>query len=72
MYVLIHVIWFRKGTKFHECRGKHFSEAYVEGDTLGFLITLPESSKVNHIPHTYKDRVIIYIYIFFFNSYLIL
>lgn len=48
---------YRKGTRFHESRGKHFSMPYGEGDTLGFLITLPDSSYVTHIPNTYKDRV---------------
>lgn len=47
----------RKGTRFHECRGKHYSAGYGEGDTLGFLIVLPESPEINYIPHTYKDRV---------------
>ncbi|KAK7865162.1 hypothetical protein R5R35_002221 [Gryllus longicercus] len=49
----------RKGTRFHECRGKHYSSGYGEGDTLGFLIALPESSDIKHIPHTYKDRPLV-------------
>jgi Set1/Ash2 histone methyltransferase complex subunit ASH2 len=47
----------RKGTKFHESHGKHFSGGYGEGDVLGFLIVLPASSQVNHFPNTFKDRV---------------
>lgn len=49
----------RKGTRFHECRGKHYSSGYGEGDTLGFLIVLPESPEINYIPHTYKDRPLV-------------
>lgn len=49
----------RKGTRFHECRGKHYSSGYGEGDTLGFLIILPESPEINYIPHTYKDRPLV-------------
>lgn len=47
----------RKGTKFHESHGKHYSSGYSEGDTLGFLIILPEVEFGKHIPTTYKDRV---------------
>lgn len=48
---------FRKGTRFHESRGKHYSLGYGEGDTLGFLIVLPDTYDKSHIPNTYKDRV---------------
>lgn len=47
----------RKGTKFHESHGKHYSSGYGEGDTLGFLIVLPEIEGSKHIPNTYKERV---------------
>lgn len=47
----------RKGTKFHDSHGKHYSEGYGEGDTLGFLIELPEEPYVNYLPQTFKDRV---------------
>lgn len=48
----------RKGTRFHESHGKHYSAGYVEGDTLGFLIVLPENDfGKQHIPNTFKDRV---------------
>lgn len=47
----------RKGTRFHESRGKHYSEGYTEGDTLGFLICLPNDDRITHIPVTYKDKV---------------
>lgn len=47
----------RKGTKFHESHGKHYTSGYSEGDILGFLIILPEVEFGKHIPTTYKDRV---------------
>ncbi|GBP93538.1 hypothetical protein EVAR_29556_1 [Eumeta japonica] len=46
----------RKGTKFHESRGKHYSSGYGEGDTLGFLVQLPEAANLKYTPNTYKDR----------------
>ena len=49
----------RKGTRFHESHGKHYSPGYGEGDTLGFLIILPEAEKGAHIPNTYKDRPLV-------------
>ncbi|XP_044726626.1 set1/Ash2 histone methyltransferase complex subunit ASH2 [Chrysoperla carnea] len=49
----------RKGTRFHESCGKHYSSGYGEGDTLGFMIILPDSSKVKHVPNTYKDRPLV-------------
>lgn len=47
----------RKGTRFHESNGKHYSESYVEGDTLGFLIDLPEQDLISYLPNTFKHRV---------------
>ncbi|XP_039297627.1 set1/Ash2 histone methyltransferase complex subunit ASH2 isoform X2 [Nilaparvata lugens] len=49
----------RKGTRFHECRGKHFSRGFGEGDTLGCLIVLPTDNSRSHIPQTYKDRPLV-------------
>ncbi|XP_043481338.1 set1/Ash2 histone methyltransferase complex subunit ASH2 [Leptopilina heterotoma] len=49
----------RKGTRFHESRGKHYSSGYGEGDTLGFLIILPDTYDKSHIPNTYKDRPLV-------------
>lgn len=63
----------RKGTKFHDSRGYHFSEVgYGQGDTLGFLIYLPEQnfsldSKLNKpfktfsgmLPQAFKDRPLV-------------
>ncbi|KAF5276969.1 hypothetical protein FQR65_LT16109 [Abscondita terminalis] len=45
-----------KGTRFHESMGKHYSSGYGEGDTLGCLIVLPETSSTELIPDTYKDK----------------
>lgn len=47
----------RKGTRFTESRGKHYTDAYGEGDTLGFLIDLPEEENIDYLPSTFKDRV---------------
>ncbi|KAL1459493.1 hypothetical protein WDU94_011469 [Cyamophila willieti] len=49
----------RKGTRFHECRGKHYSEGYSEGDTLGFLIHLPHNSQQSYVPRTFKDKPLV-------------
>ncbi|KAG4068241.1 hypothetical protein HA402_007761 [Bradysia odoriphaga] len=49
-----------KGTKFHESNGKSYSEGYGEGDTLGFLIVLPQTSQnINYMPNTFKDRPLV-------------
>lgn len=47
--------------RFHESRGKHYSSGYTEGDTLGFLVVLPESATTKYTPNTYKDRVSTYL-----------
>ncbi|KAL9899009.1 set1/Ash2 histone methyltransferase complex subunit ash2 isoform 1-T1 [Glossina fuscipes fuscipes] len=49
----------RKGTRFSESSGKHYSDPYVEGDILGFLIDLPEEKGVNYLPNTFKDRPLV-------------
>ncbi|XP_048479107.1 set1/Ash2 histone methyltransferase complex subunit ASH2 isoform X3 [Plutella xylostella] len=50
----------RKGTRFHESRGKHYSAGYGEGDTLGFLIVLPAAAAAAaYLPNTYKDRPLV-------------
>ncbi|KAL5284524.1 ASH2L family protein [Megaselia abdita] len=49
----------RKGTKFHDSNGKHYSESYGEGDTLGLLIELPEEPYINYLPQTFKDRPLV-------------
>lgn len=48
----------RKGTVFHESRGKHYSDSgFSEGDILGIMIDLPEKNPVSQFPPTYKDKV---------------
>ncbi|XP_033298538.1 set1/Ash2 histone methyltransferase complex subunit ASH2 isoform X1 [Bombus bifarius] len=49
----------RKGTRFHESKGKHYSSGYGEGDTLGFLVILPDTHDASHLPNTYKDRPLV-------------
>lgn len=49
----------RKGTKFHESIGKHYSEGYKEGDYLGCLITLPEDPSRDYLPKSYKDKPLV-------------
>ncbi|XP_075457330.1 set1/Ash2 histone methyltransferase complex subunit ASH2 isoform X1 [Ascaphus truei] len=56
----------KKGTKFHQSIGKHYSNAYGQGDTLGFYIKLPdETETAQALPDTYKDKALIK-----FKSYL--
>ncbi|XP_024082819.1 set1/Ash2 histone methyltransferase complex subunit ASH2 isoform X1 [Cimex lectularius] len=49
----------RKGTRFHESRGKHYSDGYAEGDTLGFMIDLPIDRRMAKVPCTYKDKPLV-------------
>lgn len=35
----------RKGTRFHQSRGKSYSGGYSEGDVLGFYIYLPKKEE---------------------------
>lgn len=46
----------KKGTIFHESMGKRYSKGYGEGDTLGFMIMLPQTKLTKLIPDTYKNR----------------
>ncbi|CAH2275224.1 set1 Ash2 histone methyltransferase complex subunit ASH2 isoform X2 [Pelobates cultripes] len=56
----------KKGTKFHQSIGKHYSDSYGQGDTLGFYIHLPdETETAQSLPDTYKDKALIK-----FKSYL--
>lgn len=48
-----------KGTRFHQSKGKHYSDGYSEGDVLGFHILLPEKSNATYLPKTYKDKALI-------------
>lgn len=48
----------RKGTVFHQSRGKHYAEeGYQQGDVLGFFIHLGESNSMPRLPDSYKERV---------------
>ncbi|XP_034859926.1 set1/Ash2 histone methyltransferase complex subunit ASH2 isoform X3 [Mirounga leonina] len=48
----------KKGTKFHQSIGKHYSSGYGQGDVLGFYINLPEDTETaKSLPDTYKDKV---------------
>ncbi|XP_071655519.1 set1/Ash2 histone methyltransferase complex subunit ASH2 isoform X1 [Patagioenas fasciata] len=56
----------KKGTKFHQSIGKHYSSGYGQGDVLGFYISLPEDTETaRSLPDTYKDKALIK-----FKSYL--
>lgn len=45
---------------FHESRGKHYSNGFGEGDTLGIMICLP--TNMISLPPTHKDLVLNNIY----------
>ncbi|MEJ1284989.1 ASH2 like histone lysine methyltransferase complex subunit [Cricetulus griseus] len=48
----------KKGTKFHQSIGKHYSSGYGQGDVLGFYINLPEDTETaKSLPDTYKDKM---------------
>ncbi|VEN39220.1 unnamed protein product [Callosobruchus maculatus] len=49
----------KKGTRFHESHGKHYSSGYGEGDTLGCMIVLPQNSSTKLLQNTYKDRPLV-------------
>ncbi|XP_013883580.1 set1/Ash2 histone methyltransferase complex subunit ASH2 [Austrofundulus limnaeus] len=56
----------KKGTRFHQSMGKHYSSGYGQGDTLGFFIELPDGTETaKALPDTYKDKALIK-----FKSYL--
>lgn len=58
----------KKGTKFHESHGKHYGTGYSEGDTVGFMIVMPQSNTAKLVPNTYKDRVSLLNEINFINN----
>ncbi|KAL5477079.1 hypothetical protein EMCRGX_G023821 [Ephydatia muelleri] len=55
------------GTIFHQSRGKHYSDGggYGTGDTVGFLIKLPQSNERRY-PPTHKDEALIRFKNFFY------
>ncbi|XP_056288307.1 set1/Ash2 histone methyltransferase complex subunit ASH2 isoform X2 [Pseudoliparis swirei] len=56
----------KKGTRFHQSIGRHYSSGFGPGDTLGFFIELPDGTETARaLPDTYKDKALIK-----FKSYL--
>lgn len=51
----------RKGTRFHQSKGKHYGEGYGEGDVIGLHISLPklEQNVGMSLPSTHKDKALI-------------
>jgi len=49
----------RKGTRFHDSVGKHYSNGYGQGDIIGCLIELPEIPGEDYLPSTSKDQPLI-------------
>jgi len=48
----------KKGTRFHQSIGRHYSSGFGPGDTLGFFIELPDGTETARaLPDTYKDKV---------------
>nr|XP_039250660.1 set1/Ash2 histone methyltransferase complex subunit ASH2-like [Styela clava] len=58
----------RKGTRFHQSSGKHYSDkGYGAGDVLGFFIHLPETTKTARcLPNTHKENALIKFKSFFY------
>ncbi|KAG1676274.1 Set1/Ash2 histone methyltransferase complex subunit ASH2 [Nymphon striatum] len=49
----------RKGTCFHQSKGKRYGDGYSEGDVIGFLINLPPEKDQTYLPITYKDKPLV-------------
>ena len=49
----------RKGTKFHESIGKHYSDGYKAGDILGCMIVMPEMPRKSYLPPSFKDKPLV-------------
>ena len=49
----------RKGTKFHESIGKHYSDGYKAGDILGCMIVMPEMPRKSYLPASFKDKPLV-------------
>ena len=47
----------RKGTKFHDSIGKHYSDGYGQGDVVGCLLEMPETKGVDYLPPTCKGEL---------------
>ena len=46
----------RKGTKFHDSIGKHYSDGYGQGDVVGCLLEMPETKGIDYLPPTCKGE----------------
>lgn len=51
----------KKGTRFHQSQGKHYSSGYEAGDVLGFYIYLPEwrRHRTVSLPDHHKNQTLI-------------
>jgi len=49
----------RKGTRFHDSIGKHYSNGFSQGDVIGCHIELPEVPGQDYLPPTFKDKPLI-------------
>lgn len=47
----------RKGTCFHESRGRHFGPPFGKGDVIGLLVELPDARP--RLPATHKERPLV-------------
>lgn len=56
----------RKGTRFHQSRGKHYSDGYGKGDVLGFILHLPKANESSRVVDTCKDNALIKFKSFFY------
>jgi len=57
----------KKGTRFHQSKGKSYSEGYGEGDTLGFYIHMPKTKENTCLSSdTCKDNALIKFKTFFY------
>uniref|UniRef100_H2YKJ0 B30.2/SPRY domain-containing protein n=1 Tax=Ciona savignyi TaxID=51511 RepID=H2YKJ0_CIOSA len=56
----------RKGTRFHQSKGKHYSDGYNKGDILGFYFYLPPSKSSKTLEDTCKDNALIKFKSFFY------
>lgn len=57
----------KKGTRFHQSKGKHYSDGYTVGDKLGFYIHYPKGEQKCHLAEdTCKDSALIKFKTFFY------
>lgn len=57
----------KKGTRFHQSKGKHYSDEYTKDDVLGFFIYIPPLKQEYHLCRdTCKDNALIKFKTFFY------